>query len=549
MAVWKTSPFQESGMLNRLGQSRSRSTLAALALASLACAASGCGGGDTAKPPAEVADAPLPPPADEVADAPLPPPAYEVADAPLPPPAYEAALPPGVREHLYEPFTGDFDQMAKRRFVRLGTTFNRTFYFVDNGVQRGAAYELGQAFEEQLNKKRKTTNATKISVIFVPLPRDLLAAALVDGKVDCVAAQVIVRPELQAIVDFTNPVRTNVSEVVVTGPGAPAIASVDDLSGKDVHARKDSSAWASLVALNETLTARGRPPVEIQEVPGNLEDDDLLEMVNAGLIPAVVVHDYLAEFWKKIFTSLTVHSDVKLRTGASIALAFRKNSPLLAAELNAFVAKNGLGTALGNVIEKRYLVNTKFAKQANSEAARKKFRDLAGFFQKYAGQYDVDYLLMVAQGFQESGLDHNVKSRVGAVGVMQVMPATGEELKVGDISQVEPNIHAGVKYMRFVVNQYYKDEPMDGLNKWLFAFASYNAGPARVRQLRKEAAKRGLDPNVWFGNVEQIASERIGRETVTYVSNIYKYFVAYKLVVDERARRDEAREAVAAEAR
>jgi membrane-bound lytic murein transglycosylase MltF len=297
------------------------------------------------------------------------------------------------------------------------------------------------------------------------------------------------------------------------------------------------------------LKAKGRPPVAIREVPGNLEDDDLLEMANAGLIPMVVAQDYLAEFWAKILPNLTVHREVKVRTGASLAVAIRKGSPRLAAELNAFLARNGLGTALGNVIEKRYLVNTSFAKQANSEAERKKLRELGPFFRKYGEQYQVDFLLMAAQGFQESGLDQSVKSRVGAVGVMQVMPATGKELKVGDINRTEANIHAGVKYMRFMVDQYFKDEPMDSLNKWLFAFASYNAGPARVRQLRKEAGKRGLDPNVWFGNVEQIASERIGRETVTYVSNIYKYYIAYKLAAENLASRAEAKKAVTSGAR
>jgi membrane-bound lytic murein transglycosylase MltF len=498
---------------------------------SLAYVTSGCGGGP-AKPPADAA---------KTAAAPA-----DAADAA---PAYETALPESVRAHLYERFTGDFDQMAKRRLIRVGTTFNRTFYFLDNGVQRGAAYELGQAFEDQLNKKLKTTNATKISVAFVPMPRDQLAPALTEGKIDCAVAQVVVRPELQAIVDFTNPVRTNVSEVVVTGPGAPEVASVDDLSGKDVYARKDSSAWQSLAAVNADLEAKGRPKVAIREVPGNLEDDDLLEMVNAGLIPAVVVQDYLAEFWKKVFTNLTVHDTVKVRTGASLAVAIRKKSPLLAAELNAFLARNGLGTALGNVIEKRYLVNTSYAKAATTEAQQRKYRELAGFFKKYGERYQLDWLLMAAQGFQESGLDQSVKSRVGAVGVMQVMPATGKDLKVGDISQVEPNIHAGVKYVRFMIDQYFKDEPMDPLNKGLFAFASYNAGPGRVAQLRRETAKRGLDPNVWFGNVEQIASERIGRETVTYVSNIYKYYIAYRLVAEERARREEAKKAMQAEAK
>ena len=254
-----------------------------------------------------------------------------------------------------------------------------------------------------------------------------------------------------------------------------------------------------------------------------------------------VVDDYLAEFWKQVFSGLTVHEAVTVRAGANIAVPVRKGSPKLLAEINAFLSKFGLGTAFGNMMEKRYLVSTKFAKQATSEAERKKFEAMVEYFKKYSGQYQMDYLLMAAQGFQESQLDQNAKSQVGAIGVMQLMPATGKDMKVGDITQTETNIHAGVKYMRFVIDQFYKDEPMDQLNKGLFAFASYNAGPGKIRQLRREAEKRGLDPNVWFGNVEQIASERIGRETVTYVSNIYKYYVAYRLLDEERDRRDAAK--------
>jgi membrane-bound lytic murein transglycosylase MltF len=499
--------------------------MGALGLVSMAFIVTGCGGkaADTPTPAAALADA---------------------ADAPLPPPAYEAALPEAVQAHLTEPFTGDLDPMVARRLIRVGVTANRTFYFVDKGTQRGAAYEMGVAFEDYLNKKLGTKPTTKINVVFVPLPRDQMATALLEGRVDLVVAQVIVRPELQALVDFTRPVRENVREVIVAGPGAPAIASLDDLAGKDVFARRETSAWQSLAELSEKLQAKGLPPVSIREVPLNLEEDDMLEMANAGLIPLMVAHDYLAEFWQKVFTQITVYNAVAVRTGADIAVPIRKNSPQLAAELNAFLEKNGLGTAFGNMIEKRYLVNTSFAKSATSEAERKKFLELIQFFQKYSEQYDMDYLLMAAQGYQESRLDQDARSQVGAIGVMQVMPATGKELAVGDIHVTENNIHAGVKYMRFMIDRYYKDEPMDKLNKGLFTFASYNAGPARIRQLRKEAEKRGLDPNLWFGNVEQIASERIGRETVTYVSNIYKYYVAYSLLAEDRARRAEAKEAV-----
>jgi membrane-bound lytic murein transglycosylase MltF len=143
----------------------------------------------------------------------------------------------------------------------------------------------------------------------------------------------------------------------------------------------------------------------------------------------------------------------------------------------------------------------------------------------------------MAQGYQESQLNQRARSHVGAIGIMQLMPATGKEMNVGDIRQLDPNIHAGVKYIRLMEGRYYAKEPMDRVNKVLFAFASYNAGPGRVAELRRAAAARGLDPNVWFDNVEFIAAERIGPETVQYVSNIYKYYIAYELITEDEEER------------
>jgi membrane-bound lytic murein transglycosylase MltF len=413
-------------------------------------------------------------------------------------------------------------------------------------VQRGFTYEFGKAFEDALNKKLKTGAANKVYVVFVPLPRDTIGAALLSGRVDVVAAQVTETPRFQAVADFTKPTRTNVSEVVVTAPGAPAISSVDDLSGKEVWVRKDSKYHDNLVTLNAALKAKGKPPVIIRDAPGSLEDDDLLEMANAGLIPITVVDNYLAEFWNKIFTNITVHETDAISTGGNIAVAVRRNSPQLTAALNDFIASNGLGTTFGNTIQNRYLVGTKFAKDATSDAERKKLLDLVSLFQKYGGQYDMDYLLMAAQGYQESGLNQNAKSAVGAIGVMQMLPATGQQQGVGDISTIDPNIHAGVKYMRYMRDRYFKDAPMNDLNKDLFTFAAYNAGPAKINKLRKEAAERGLNPNLWFGNVEAIASEEGYGETVTYVSNIFKYYVAYKLVQEQNVRRRAAEAALGA---
>ena len=465
-------------------------------------------------------------------------------DAPLPATRspYDA-LPPEMQQALERPFTGDLPEMIKRRMIRVGVTFNRTHYFIDGGQERGLTYEALKQFESELHADLKTGNL-KVHVAIVPMSRDQLAPALLSGRIDMVAAMVTVRPELEKIAAFSTPTRENVSEVVVTGPGAPPIKTVDDLSGQEVFVRKASVYYESLNALSAQLKAKGKTGVIINEAPDVLEDDDILEMVNAGLAPVTVVDDYLAEFWSQVFTDIQVHKDVSVRTGGQLAVAFRKDNPKLREAVNATLKKHGKGDAFRNVIERRYLENVKYAKNAAAEGERKKLLAMIELFKKYGDQYKLDFLLMAAQGYQESTLDQDVKSRVGAIGVMQVMPPTGKELKVGDISKLEPNIHAGVKYMRFMMDQYYKDEPMDELNKALMTFASYNAGPGRVRQLRRETEKRGLNPNLWFGNVERIASERIGRETVTYVSNIFKYYVAYRLLMDQRERRSAAKATV-----
>jgi len=304
--------------------------------------------------------------------------------------------------------------------------------------------------------------------------------------------------------------------------------------------RKSSSYYEHLVELNKKFAAEQKPPVTLIDAPETLEDEDLLEMLNAGLIPLVVVDKHKAVFWKQIFPQLTVHDNITVHTGGEIAWAIRKGSPQLKAALDDFAARHKVGTSFGNQILKRYLKNVKYVKNAASTQEREKFLRLVQYFRKYGAQYDVDWVLMGAQGYQESQLNQNAKSPVGAIGVMQVMPATGKDLNVGNITEIEANIHAGIKYMRWMIDQYYGNEPMTKLDKALFAFASYNAGAGRISQLRKEAVKRGLDPNIWFHNVEYVAADKIGQETVTYVSNIYKYYIAYRLIMESRAAKQEA---------
>ncbi|MFL6733356.1 MAG: transglycosylase SLT domain-containing protein [Sphingomicrobium sp.] len=466
------------------------------------------------------------------------------SDGSVPPPAYELALPDYLRTKLSQPFTGDLDAMVERRIIRVAAPFSRTFYYIANGVQRGLSYEYMKLYEDQLNAALPKDHPW-VFVVVLPIARDRLLPELVAGKVDMVAAQLTVTPDRSRVVDFTTPTRTEVNEVQVSGPGTSPLASAAELSGKTVFVRKSSSYFQSLQRLNQALRKSGKAPVDIQPAPENLEDDDLLEMVNAKLIPATVVDNYLALFWKNLFPNLVLSEQAPVHAGGNLAVAIRKSSPKLAASLNGFIHQYGLKSATGAVLNKRYLQNPDYVKDANSKAERAKFLATVNLFRQYGQKYDFDYLLMAAQGYQESRLDQNARSGVGAIGVMQLMPKTGEELAVGDVHQLPPNIHAGVKYMSFLRDRYFANEPMDRLNTELFTFASYNAGPGKVRQLRREAASRGLNPNVWFGSVEQVAAERSGPETVTYVSNIFKYYIAYKLIVEEKKRRDASKQTIA----
>jgi membrane-bound lytic murein transglycosylase MltF len=433
-------------------------------------------------------------------------------------------------------WTGDLDALVAKRAIRVLVPYSKTLYFVDfGGTQRGISYDFMHAFEDALNQRLGRAEL-RVHAVFIPVLWEHLIPMLVAGQGDVVAANLTVTPERSRLVDFVTPAAMGVREIIVTGPGAPALKSLDDLAGRQVYVGRSTSYYQSLTAQNERLRLAKLAPMQLRDAPAHFVTEDLLEMANAGLVQTVVADDYLAHFWKQVYPNLVVHDDLVLRTDGDIAFAIRKNSPQLKAELDAFTATHREGTLFGNITLLKYLQQTRWAKNAISEAELKKFNTMVVLFKKYGEEYRINWLLMAAQGYQESQLDQTRRSGAGAIGVMQLLPVTGQAMQVGDITQLEANIHAGVKYMRFMVDRYYEDQPMDPLNKLLFSFASYNAGPQRIRDLRKEASARKLDPNVWFDNVERVAAARIGRETVQYVSNIYKYYIAYSLVQDDLVR-------------
>ncbi len=449
---------------------------------------------------------------------------------------------------LAKPMLGDFDAMLERRTIRVLTTYNKTGYFIHKGVQRGVTYDafiqVEKRLNEQLRKDKAIKRHLKVHIVFIPVAREALLASLIEGKGDIAAANLTITDKRkQQGVEFTDPLLENVRELLISGPHSPKVESAADLGGKTIFVRPSSSYFESLMAYNQARKEAGEPLIDIQPASEVLEDEDLVEMVNAGLLPFIVMDEHKARFWQKIFPKITIHETPVFREGGVIAWAVRKESPKLLAMLNQQI-KAIRGKATGEEILARYLKQNKFVKSAAAAAERKKFLQVVELFREYGDRYDVDWLLMAAQGYQESALNQKARSHVGAIGIMQIMPATGKGLKVGDIRQLEPNIHGGAKYMRWMIDHYYADEPMTALDKALFSFASYNAGPARVARLRAETKKRGMDPNVWFHNVEYVAAEKIGPETVTYVGNIYKYYIAYKLVMEQMQLRQKASEAL-----
>ena len=450
-----------------------------------------------------------------------------------------AAVPPALVAEMLEPFHGDFAAMVENRRVRVLVTYNKTNFFLDGGTQRGITADALREFEAALNKELKL-GTRPLRVMAIPVARDQLIPFLEEGRGDIAAASLTITTERAEEVDFSLPAFDNVSEIVVTGSSSPAISTVDDLAGKKVFVRPSSSYHESLEKLNATFRERGLEEIIIAPVSEYLETEDLLEMVNAGLIGITVADDYLAEFWAQVLPNIVVHSDIAVGIGQKIGWAIRRDATGLKAQVDQFIKANRAGKLLGNMLVKRYLQNTKFVKNALADKEREKFNATVDLFRKYSDQYGFDHLLLMAQGYQESRLDQGMRSPVGAIGIMQLMPTTAADKSVGipDISTADNNVHAGARYLRHLREVYFNDPELDEMNAMLFCFAAYNAGPNRICRLRNKTRDLGLDANRWFGNVEQIVADEVGREPVRYVRNIVKYYTAYKLAEAERLKRE-----------
>lgn len=451
----------------------------------------------------------------------------------------DAAADPGVQtpplELASERWAGDLDGMRERRVVRALVVPSQINYFVADGRPQGIAHDLLAAFERQLNRRYPPErNRPGIRVVVIPTSRDDLLPALLEGRGDIAVAGLTGTPGRPARADVSAPFVHDVAALLVTGPATPAPAALDDLAGREVGVRPWSSAHDQLQALSRRLVLAGRAPLRLRLLPEALHDADLMELVATGRLAATVVDDLSARYWTRVHPELVVHPGIALERGGESGWMLRRHNPLLKAEIDRFARGHRQGTLFGNTVIRRYSA-------PRAAAAGASFAAIDALFRRYAERYDLDHLLLRAQGYQESRLDHGAVSRAGAVGIMQVMPQTGAALGVGDIHQLEANIHGASKYLRDLLDRYFPAAELDQLNRTLFAVAAYNAGPTRIARLRRQAAERGLDPNRWFGQVELLAAAEIGRETVDYVHNVFEYYATYRLLAASETARDQAR--------
>jgi membrane-bound lytic murein transglycosylase MltF len=460
------------------------------------------------------------------------------------PAAPPAASPPNstVRQLSLgnKPWFGDFDKLLERRMIRVLVPFSRSLYYTDKGRERGLTAELVRDFEQYVNRKYRR-GKRPVTVYLIPVTRDRLLPDLVAGLGDIAAGNLTVTDERLQAADFVVQTdRPPVKELVVTGAKAPPVASVADLAGRTVHVRKASSYYESLQALNRRFAGDGKPEVKLRLVPDALEDEDMMEMAGAGLIDTLIVDDWKARMWAQVLPNLKVDEAVFVREAGHVGWAIHKERPKLAEAIHDFdLNAKKQGTYAYRLKQSMQRVKLD---DPTKTGDWKRFEQTLALFNRYGDRYGFDPLMLAAQGYQESQLRQDARSHVGAIGIMQLMPATGAEMKVGDIHVAEANIHAGTKYMDILMTKYFPDAHFSEGNRPLFAFASYNAGAGNIARMRREAAKRGLDPDRWFNHVEIVVAEKIGLETTTYVRNIYKYYVSYRLGLDAQEARRKALE-------
>ena len=440
-------------------------------------------------------------------------------------------------------YTDDLEALKQRKVIRALIVPSRTDFYLNKGKIDGLMVRYLDNYEKKLNKDIKK-EADKIRIIYVPVNFDALIPALLEGRGDIAASFLTLTDEREQKVSLISGKKMKVNELVVSHKETE-LSTLEDLAGKEVYVLKNSSYITHLKRLNKQFKVQGLAAINIVEAQQYLSSEDLLEMLDAGVIDITIVDDFKALLWEKVLTNIKVRKDLIINEQGSVGWAVRSNNPELKQSLESFLPTVRKGSYLGNVLFQQFYGRDQKLSNLKKKKDREKYTQLIDMFKKYGQQYNINYLKLIAQSYQESGLNQNKKSHRGAVGIMQLLPSTAADrnVNIAQIDQLENNIHAGAKYMDFLRTRYFSDPAINPEDQVFFSWAAYNAGPANVRKMRNLAEKMGLDKNSWFKNVEVAAGQLIGKETVQYVSNIYKHYSTYSLM-EKKALTEESKQAL-----
>lgn len=462
----------------------------------------------------------------------------------FPEPPAEGPLDRVIFDHDKALLMAEAREDESARFITVLIPYDRTRFFIKNGEPQGFEFELVRTFEQQLNESRAAGDPA-VQAIYVPTRFSELVPLLAEGIGDIAAGGLTITAEREEQVDFSAPYLENVAELIVAHVAAEPLDSLEDLAGRRLVVLRGSSYVESLNELNERFAAAGLDAVEIVEAAPELGSEDLLEMTHAGIIDYTVADRHIAALWAGVLDGIHVYEDIAVAEGGAIAWAIRTNAPELKADVDAFMETVRKGTLIGNILFSRYYENTSFIDNPLDDDGLDDLVRYREVFERHAAEQGLDWRLVAAVAFQESRLDPEARSAAGAVGLMQLLPATAAYVGIDDPAPIEANIRAGVRYLAYLRDEVFVDEALDAQVRQHFMLAAYNAGPRRVRELRQlTEAQLGLDPDRWFFNVERAAQAEIGNETVRYVTNVNKYWLAYQLGDALLAERKEQRDAV-----
>lgn len=416
-----------------------------------------------------------------------------------------------------------YAEMRAQGEVRMAVSYDRSIYVDAKGQKLGASPEIVKTLGDFLSAKYKR----KISVNLVPTMPGKLLEAVDAGHADFAMGYVDeytkkLDPERYLI--YPHP--RHEKHVLVSGPTATPVDNLSELSGDMVCLGRQTETPV-FDELNKALQKSGQKGIHVYKDHLVLDDEDLLQMLNDGLLPYVFVAEWKAKLWAPLLKNIRINQETAVVGATTEGLVIQRENQALGDDILEYVVSPYMESALNKYRNGDFKYRERALKNPANPVEWNRYLGMKGYFDRYGAESRIEPLFVAALGFQETMLNQSLVSPMGAIGVMQLLPTTGASMKVGNIRELEPNIHAGAKYMGSLLYGMSIDDDFPRFERALFAVAAYNAGPNNIKKVRELAAQMGFNPNKWFLNVEMVAARMIGLETFFYVRNVYKYYVTY----------------------